>query len=80
MDHTACGIPIMGPFASREWSREENHLCDRCWTRHEVDTGEMKRFDRIDLESEAARSHEMPTARSYLDLDDEEEDTDPNVS
>lgn len=50
--HTACGIPIAGAIATRDHSREGNHLCPICWTTHELDTGEMQK-----LEAESERDH-----------------------
>lgn len=78
MDNTACGIPIVGAFASREWSREENHLCSVCWTRHEVDTGEMKLFERRELEASDPSVYYDPED-SPTDVG-EEPDTDPGLS
>lgn len=57
-------MEIIGPVASREASRIGNHLCPVCWTRHEIDTGELKRLEAEVLkreESEAQFTDEETT-------------------
>ena len=43
--HTACGLVIPGAFSTRD-SSLEGDLCLTCFTRHELDTGEMKKIER----------------------------------
>lgn len=62
-------MEIVGTVASRELSRIENHLCPVCWTRHEINTGELKKLEAELLEREEAE----------LDFSDEEP-THPNVT
>ncbi len=42
---TACGEPIVGAFAIRDYQLDDQ-LCKLCHSRHEIDTGELKRFER----------------------------------
>lgn len=42
---TACGELIPGAVQSRDWELDEN-MCGKCFTRHERDTGKMKKLER----------------------------------
>ena len=67
---TACGQPIGGAFVSRDQDKhpESNGLCqDGCWTRHEIDTGQMAKI---------AREAEEDDPSLYFNENDEP--TDPN--
>lgn len=64
-DHTACGLPVGGAFAVRD-TKLDDDLCDVCFTRHERDTGQMKKVE-LDAERERANFH-----------DPDDEPTDPN--
>jgi hypothetical protein len=44
-DHTACGELIGSAFMSRDAKLDDN-LCEICFTRHEIDTGQMKKLER----------------------------------
>lgn len=64
---TACGELIPGAFASRDPSLL-GQLCRVCFTRHEIDTGEMAKIELEQLEAD----------RSSLFDDADDEPTDPD--
>lgn len=64
---TACGIRVTGAYLSRDPSLS-GELCAACFTRHERDTGEMKKIERGALELAEAEA----TAAEWLDPDAEE--------
>ncbi len=47
--HTVCGIAIQGAYLSREWALDDQ-LCPECFTKREMDTGEMKKIEKHALE------------------------------
>lgn len=69
--HTACGAVIPGAYSSRESSRAENHLCPVCWTKHELDTGEMAKLERDVMREHEAHEHghdrDTPTEITAVD-------------
>lgn len=66
-DLTACGEPVLGAFASRDWELD-NDLCAECFSKHERTTGEM-----VKLEREAVRDVDAEQ------FSDEEHTTDPDA-
>jgi hypothetical protein len=54
-DHTACGELITGPVAIRETDLELD-LCPLCFSKHERDTGKMKRLRRRSIRESDAES------------------------
>ncbi len=64
-DHTACGLLILGVVFSRERDLELD-LCPLCFSKHELDTGQMKRLRRSmiqDADAEAWFDDEESTER-----------------
>lgn len=66
-DRTACGELIGSAFMSRDAKLDDN-LCETCFTRHEIDTGKMKK-----LESDLQRDSDPAL---FHDPDDEPTDPD----
>ncbi len=61
-DHTACGLPIVGAYLSRDWQIDTD-LCPECFTKRERDTGEMMRLERAAIEE--AKAHDLVEAWGY---------------
>jgi hypothetical protein len=55
-DHTACGIEIAGAYASRDLELDVD-LCPICFTRRELDTGQMKKLKAEALERAEAEGY-----------------------
>lgn len=68
---TACGEPIAGAYLSRE-SDLAGHLCPRCFTPRETETGEMKRIEKEALEGARADA----VVEAWSDPDDDRTPTD----
>lgn len=64
-DTTACGEVIPGAFACRD-ALIDADICKRCHSRHEIDTGELKKLERSDDGDDS------------VFFDDDEAPTDPN--
>jgi hypothetical protein len=77
-NETACGQPIRGPYAIRDYALDE-HICKLCHSKHEIDTGKLKKLERPSDEhddlffDDDAMTPTDPDGYPLLELEDEDE-------